>query len=541
MSRSLFAFFCVLLFCAESLAQHIPPCQGNAHSSPICWGYATGRAFNRSWSDSRCPLSTLNLGGISDAFFDFISWNPASVRSRDIIKFGSNHAAYVHTPGGTIGTITVDQYSTMRTREETNIPLQQVIDEHGPPTDICRKKPLWQMSVQNSFTGGKVEVENQEYDAPFTLSNLYWETTVSIDAVMDGRDHQNYMRRFEKWEKGGGFHSSSKATSSTLTHYSYSTPMNHTAYLWREFDITFQNSLPGASGGQIKIGSPTYTAPKIVQVVEVLNPNVTAEGLYQVINHIEYTFSSWSPGGSTSASTTFYPGDHTTYTASFSAKPQPPPGVSAGGSVGSYVQVTWSDHPHQQVTQYQIWRKVKKQNQNEGPPVLLTTVSRGTTSYTDYEYLVTDGYTNDLVWYDVRSYFSINGTYSDPNWIAVFARQELLAKREISEGKQPENVAVVPLEYEVASYPNPFNPSTTIRYTLPHDAQVKVGVYDLMGREIARLVDAEKNAGMYQVVWHGVDERGEALPSGIYLVRMTAQALNGNERIEKTKKIVMMK
>ncbi len=123
----------------------------------------------------------------------------------------------------------------------------------------------------------------------------------------------------------------------------------------------------------------------------------------------------------------------------------------------------------------------------------------------------------------------------------VFAREELLAKRGISEGKQPENVAVVPLEYSVGSYPNPFNPSTTIRYSLAQDAQVQLLVFDLMGREVARLIDGEKSAGMYQVVWSGVDERGEALPGGIYIVQMTALPVNGKGSINRTVKVMMMK
>lgn len=92
MVRSIFAFFFVLFFCVETWAQHIPPCQSFAHSGgPICWGYATGRAFGRSWGSSSCPLSTLNLGEISTTYFDFYSWNVANLVPGDIIKFGSLH------------------------------------------------------------------------------------------------------------------------------------------------------------------------------------------------------------------------------------------------------------------------------------------------------------------------------------------------------------------------------------------------------------------------------------------------------------------
>jgi len=387
------------------------------------------------------------------------------------------------------------------------------------------------VNVQNSFGGGSANVDGGTY---VSGSSFTW--AHGTNRVLEGIDAQNsggYVQRFDTWSGPG-------LNPPTGISISISVIQNatYTANFDREFNITFQNSLPGAGNiGVIKVMSAQYNSPTSSFIVRERNI-ITGEALYQVISGIEYTFSSWSPGGSTSASTIFCPDNHTTYTANFTAKPQPPPNVSAGGAVGSYVQVTWTSHPHGQVTQYQIWRKVKQQGDI---PTLLTTVGQGTTSFTDYDYKVTDGYTHDLVSYDVRSYFSVNQTYSDPNWVPVFARQDISAERGVGEAEQVVDLAALPMEYSLGSYPNPFNPSTTIRYTLPHDAQVKVGVFDLMGREIARLVDTKKNAGMHQVIWHGVDEWGEILPSGIYLVRMRAESTNGRERFEKTMKIVVMK
>jgi hypothetical protein len=65
------------------------------------------------------------------------------------------------------------------------------------------------------------------------------------------------------------------------------------------------------------------------------------------------------------------------------------------------------------------------------------------------------------------------------------------------------------------NYPNPFNPLTRIRYSLPIDAMVTVRVFDVLGQEVALLVDDSQTAGVHEVV---LDAAG--LSSGIYFCRM---------------------
>jgi poly(3-hydroxybutyrate) depolymerase len=67
------------------------------------------------------------------------------------------------------------------------------------------------------------------------------------------------------------------------------------------------------------------------------------------------------------------------------------------------------------------------------------------------------------------------------------------------------------------NYPNPFNPSTTIRYALPNNAKVRLAIYDLLGREIATLVDEEQTVGWREVEWNA-----SAFSSGIYFYRIQA-------------------
>jgi len=88
-----------------------------------------------------------------------------------------------------------------------------------------------------------------------------------------------------------------------------------------------------------------------------------------------------------------------------------------------------------------------------------------------------------------------------------------------------------PLSFELnQNFPNPFNPSTKIRYSVANTSFVKLKVYDILGREIAELVNEEKPAGIYEA-----DFEGSLLASGVYIYRIQA----GN--FIETKKMILLK
>jgi hypothetical protein len=70
--------------------------------------------------------------------------------------------------------------------------------------------------------------------------------------------------------------------------------------------------------------------------------------------------------------------------------------------------------------------------------------------------------------------------------------------------------------------PNPFNPSTTIRYRLAESGPTTIDVHDSRGRHVRRLLHAEQNAGPYEVRWNGCDEHGTFVGSGVYFVVLRA-------------------
>jgi hypothetical protein len=79
---------------------------------------------------------------------------------------------------------------------------------------------------------------------------------------------------------------------------------------------------------------------------------------------------------------------------------------------------------------------------------------------------------------------------------------------------------VLPSEIRVSSHPNPLTGSTTISYSLPADGRVTIEVYDIHGRKIAALVDAQRSAGFHGIVWNGNDGMGNAAASGVYFCRV---------------------
>ena len=76
---------------------------------------------------------------------------------------------------------------------------------------------------------------------------------------------------------------------------------------------------------------------------------------------------------------------------------------------------------------------------------------------------------------------------------------------------------------ELSNFPNPFNPSTTISFTLPNAGHATLDVYDLLGRHVLTLFDQSVSAGEHLVVWDGKDRYGASVASGIYFYRLTTE------------------
>lgn len=104
-----------------------------------------------------------------------------------------------------------------------------------------------------------------------------------------------------------------------------------------------------------------------------------------------------------------------------------------------------------------------------------------------------------------------------------------------------ENEENIPLDFSLSqNYPNPFNPSTIIQYSIDKSAYVSLKVYNILGIEVASLVNKNQDAGVYSIVFNANNNlinkgRTAALASGIYIYRLEAGSLSA------TKKLVLLK
>jgi hypothetical protein len=80
--------------------------------------------------------------------------------------------------------------------------------------------------------------------------------------------------------------------------------------------------------------------------------------------------------------------------------------------------------------------------------------------------------------------------------------------------------------------PNPFNPTTNIRFDLPDPARVELKIYDVCGRLVMALIDGEKRqAGRNEILWQGTDGSGRSVGSGIYFIHLKAGSFTAARKI----------
>ncbi len=83
--------------------------------------------------------------------------------------------------------------------------------------------------------------------------------------------------------------------------------------------------------------------------------------------------------------------------------------------------------------------------------------------------------------------------------------------------------SVLPASYDFfQNFPNPFNATTTIRYNLPEQANVRLEVFNILGQRVKTLVNEPQTAGYKQVVWDGKNDQGDNVSSGVYFYRISA-------------------
>jgi len=177
----------------------------------------------------------------------------------------------------------------------------------------------------------------------------------------------------------------------------------------------------------------------------------------------------------------------------------------------------------------QVTLKLEKWEDNHDAPIK---VSAYTTVAEEWEELTFDVFEGDVETPDPQFYnrFVIFPDYQaadgDDEWF--FDDVKLVDPDEDTSVESP--IQVNDYTLAASNYPNPFNPATTISYTLPVASDVELIVYDILGSEVMSLVNEKKDAGVYQVTFDGMN-----VPSGIYFYRLKA----GND--VQTQKMMLLK
>ena len=81
------------------------------------------------------------------------------------------------------------------------------------------------------------------------------------------------------------------------------------------------------------------------------------------------------------------------------------------------------------------------------------------------------------------------------------------------------------------AFPNPFNPSTTLNYYLPNSAFVNIAVYDIAGRMTTTLLSDIKQAGLHQIQWNGVNDKGKVLAGGVYFIHFRSGKIQQTQKV----------
>ncbi len=133
---------------------------------------------------------------------------------------------------------------------------------------------------------------------------------------------------------------------------------------------------------------------------------------------------------------------------------------------------------------------------------------------------------------EIPDKFFVEFTITDPTASTLahigsnFLLDDIELTGEVSTDVKRNDLTIPDGFYVYQNFPNPFNPATTIRYSIPEASFVTISIYDITGNLIAAIVNKEQSRGDYETIWNGKNNEGVQVVSGVYFYRVQAGRFN---------------
>lgn len=270
----------------------------------------------------------------------------------------------------------------------------------------------------------------------------------------------------------------------------------HTRYIDLMVNSSMLNIGTNRAGtAQYKVNGTQYNFPQSLFFLNGSNVTVQAVSPFNATASIRYVFVNWSDAGDTTHSFSINSNTYLTanYKTQFKVALVSSVGNSFGGNVfyDSSSNCTFGVYSKRFVYNGQTYR-------------FAGWTGSGAGSYTSSD---STGNDSTVVWSVMKSYAET------ARWIPVTGISQISSE--------------IPEEYKLFNaYPNPFNPSTIIKFDLPVNSQVTLKVYDILGKEVAVLINEKLNPGYYTFRWNA-----KGLPSGIYFYRIESENFKDAKRM----------
>ena len=458
------------------------------HDSNICHGYAASRAYGKTAGDVYCdPVMTyVDFGQLAQEFDYVNDEDLEGIKPGDILSWGITHSAYVvYVPANfskyKIGEIRVDQIPNTGGEEQKGVLVESLIYRHGHPVGyyIGNRGLKIRFTFLNSFQGGILKTQyKKSSDGPESNEQTMKDEDADFLAPPDGwmgevEVNHGESLMFSYRDSLRIIAVDGQVHNGKTQHYKH----------WEKDGIYFTIENPAHD---VVEGSTTFEA---VFEAEIIVPDLSV-----------------SISGPTSL--------NSNEIGAFIAEP-------SGGNP-PYIDYRWWERKDEGEP-----GPFKSDNTIMAPPpntwVELTSfrgqqqINIGRSYDFSLKCEVTDSDNNTAA--DIHS-INVGGGF---------------AKAQGTNYDKIEIVAVPDQVELTGNYPNPFNPSTTIRFGLAEDGNAKITIYSINGQEVITLVNGYFSKGYHEIRWNGKNPSGRLVANGLYITEL----ITGNHRL--IKKMVFAK